>query len=103
MRKLLTIVGKLQTETELLEVRQRDQPIPSVRTAKSRPLSQAVRQWIANPPSPVRIREGPLSSPSTQVLLKSSLSIPIRRPCRDLGRTEFSKSQHFRCNSMQGV
>jgi hypothetical protein len=31
-----------------------------VRMFAERPLSQAVRQRIANPPSPVRIREGPL-------------------------------------------
>ncbi len=28
------------------------------------PLGQAVRQWIANPPSPVRIREGPFRKKS---------------------------------------
>src|SRR5262249_13152245 len=36
----------------------------------SRPLSQAVRQRIANPPSPVRIREGPLC-PHQSLLLAS--------------------------------
>src|SRR5262249_48783571 len=36
----------------------------------SRPLSQAVRQRIANPPSPVRIREGPLC-PRQSLLLVS--------------------------------
>ena len=49
--------------------------MPIVRDAtRIGPLSQAVRQWIANPPSPVRIREGPLCfthSPSVSFDLKS--------------------------------
>src|SRR5207247_2481718 len=35
---------------------------PATISTSSRPLSQVVRQRIANPPAPVRIREGPLPS-----------------------------------------
>src|SRR5262249_43193197 len=37
-------------------------------TSLQRPLSQVVRQRIANPPSPVRIREGPLSLSHAQAV-----------------------------------
>src|SRR3954462_6197064 len=67
-----------------------------------RPLSQAVRQWIANPPSPVRIREGPLNRNPYRTRRKGGLIAALVNATFAL-RTAFHRISQERPRSQPAV